>query len=255
MYFRAFCLVAGLATAFMGAAKATVISTYTDRTTWESALSGSIFTEETFDGAASSFAAFSTGNVAGSVTVDLVGGVGDPGPTGLTGSGFFESEVDSSGVGDGDGLSVRLNHSLFTGFGLLGLQDDTVGSTVGLNTVEIGLLVDGSYFLVSDILGLTDSSTATGSISSVTRTEPIPFVGFIMDGPINSFMFVHGDEAYANGVSGTSEEFYLDGLVFTSSNKNQLRLQNNNVPEPGTVTLMLAGMALLGAAKRRVKLI
>ncbi len=254
MYFRAFCLVAGLATAFMGAAKATVISTYTDRGDWESALSGSTVTVETFDGAASSFSSFSTGNDAGSVSVELIGGVGDTGPTGLTGSGFFESEVDSSLVGDEDGLNVRLGHSPFTGFGLLNLQDDTIGSTTGLNLVEIGLLVDGSYFLVSDILGLTNSSTASGTLSAIYTTSPIPFIGFTTKDAISSFMIVHGDQAYAGGVSGASEEFYLDGLLFASSNNDQSRLTNNNVPEPGTVALMFVGLALLRVAKRRLKL-
>ena len=258
MYFKVFCLLAGVAATTMGTASATVISTYTDRATWEAALTGAVFSEETFDGPASSFSAFSTGNSVGSVTVDLIGGVGDPGPTGLTGTGFFEGEVDSSPIIDSGGLNLRMNHSLFSGFGLLGLQNDSSISAGSLDLQEIGLLVDGSYFLVSDILGLTDSSTATGSISAVENSAPIPFIGFVMDAPISSFLFVHGDQAYAGGVSGATEEFYLDGLVFASSGTQfisniQSLNNNNNVPEPGTWALVVAGLAGLGVGKRRAK--
>lgn len=229
-----------LAVLVCGSANATVISTYTDRSAWETALAGLSFHEETFDGAASSFIANSSANPAGAVTVDLLGGVIDPGPSGLTGSGYFQSEVDDSLIDSThDGLSLSFNHASATGFGLLGLQNDSATNPAGLNLVEISLLVGGDYFLVTDLLGLTDSSTATGELGSQLSGAAVPFIGFILDHAVTEFGVVHSNRVRAGIVSTTSEEFYLDGLVFASSRTGLAR--QFSVPEPGSLLLMLVG--------------
>lgn len=228
----------------MGVANATVISTYTEQSAWQAALVGSVFSEEGFDGAASNFDAGSSGNAAGAVSVDLIGGVGDPGPTGLTGTGFLQGEVDSSAVGSGDGVSLTINHNPAIGFGLLGLQNDSASNPAGLNLAEIGLLVEGSAFLVSDLLGLTDSATATSGLDNTPSDAAIPFIGFILDNPLGGFSIIHGDQVYAAGVAGGSEEFYLDGLIFASA------ASTHQLPAPAPAILLLAGVAGVGLMRR-----
>ncbi len=244
MSIRSACLVVNLSLFCMAVANASVISTYTDQSAWQTALAGSIFSEESFNGAATNFNAASSGNAAGSVSVDLIGGVGDPGPAGLTGTGFLQGEVDSSAVGSGDGVSLTINHGAAIGFGLLGLQNDSASNAAGLNLAEIGLLVDGSAFLVSDLLGLTDSATATGGLDNTPSDAAIPFIGFILDNPLGSFSIVHGDQVYAPGVAGGSEEFYLDGMIFASA------ASTHQLPAPAPAILLLAGVAGLRFARR-----
>ncbi|MBV6625353.1 MAG: PEP-CTERM sorting domain-containing protein [Rivularia sp. (in: Bacteria)] len=228
---------------FQGQANANV-SVFTDRTAWENALSGASFETETFDGAQSSFEANSTGNVIGnSLNVDLIGGVGDTGPTGLAGNGFFEGEIDSSGD---DALTLQFNtSSAITGFGILGLQDDSVSSPGGLDLEEIGVEVNGEKFLISDILGLTDSSDGQ-SVSTVENVDPISFIGFISDSEINSFNLLHGDLVAPGEVSGGNENFYIDGIVTASTTPVA-------VPEPASMLGLLA-VTGVGAASLKRKL-
>jgi hypothetical protein len=249
MSVRSACLAAVVSLCSVAVARATVISTYTDQAAWQAALSGTIITTEQFNGVASSFAANSSGNAAGSVSVDLVGGVGDPGPTGLTGSGFLQGEVDSSPIGSDDGLSLNIDHTPAVGIGLLGLQNDSASNPAGLNLVEIGLLIDGSGFLVSDLLGLTDSAATKGALDNAKSDGAIPFLGFILDHAVSSFSIVHGDQLYGPGVAGTSEEFYLDGLMFASQPALRL-LKQSELPLPSTVALLLIGMVSLRQVRR-----
>ena len=219
------------------------VFTFTDPLNWESAFLGSQVTED-FNGSASSFLANSTGNPIGTITtVDLEGGLGDPGPTGLTGTGFLEGEVDSSSVVTSDGLNLHFNFSVggITGFALIGLQADDETSPDGLDLAEIGLIVDGESFLVSDILGLTNSSDGL-EVSSVDNTDPIPFIGFISTTPISGFTMTHGDNVAPGEVSGDLENFFV----------NELRVAGgpSQVNEPTTWVLLSLGLFGIGFAQR-----
>ena len=230
--------VAGLTVFGAVAGANAAVMTFTNQVDWEAALAGANILTENFDGAASSFAANSSGNPAGLVTVDMIGGVGDTGPTGLTGTGFFEGEVDSSSFTTGDGLSLNFNRSNILGFALLGLQNDSETTPGGLDLEEIAVEVAGEMFLVSDILGLTDPGDP-GTVPTTENTDPIPFIGFVVDIPIDSFLLKHGD--LVREVSGGNEEFFLDGLLLAQA----------DVPEPGMLGLLGLGLAGFGLYRRR----
>ena len=227
--------VAGL-TMFGAASVANAaVMTFTNQVDWEAALGGANILTETFDGAASSFAANSVGNPAGLVTVDVIGHVGDSSNQGLTGTGFFEGEVDSDGS---DAASLNFNRSNIFGFALLGLQNDSETTPGSLDLEEIAVEVAGEMFLVSDILGLTDPADP-GEVPTTENTDPIPFIGFVVDSPIDSFLLKHGD--LVREVSGERENFFLDGLLLAQA----------DVPEPGMLGLLGLGLAGFGLYRRR----
>ncbi len=238
-----------IATTLSFAPVAQAITVFTDQTAWENALSGASFETENFDGAASSFDANSTGNVIGSfLTVDLIGGVGDTGPTGLTGDGFFLGEVDASGD---DALTLKFNTgSAVTGFGILGWQNDEPDGDAppggGLDLEEYGIEVNGDRFLLSDILGLTNSSDGNPIEDSINSSGPIPFVGFISDTQITSFSLLHGDLVVPAGVSGSSDDFLMDGIVIASTTPA-------STPEPASILGLLAVGAVGAASKLKRK--
>ncbi|MBE9067122.1 hypothetical protein IQ260_10690 [Leptolyngbya cf. ectocarpi LEGE 11479] len=216
------------------------VMTFTDQAAWEMALSGNLFETESFDGDLSSFSANSSGNGVGRfLTVDLAGGIGDPGPTGFTGTGFFEGEVDSSSVSTGDGLALSFNTANpISGFGILGLQNDSEQNPSGLDLQDIGIEVNGERFIVSDILGLTNSRDGN-EVPTTENMAPIPFIGFTSDVAITSFSFLHGDFVAPGGVNGTAQEFYIDGLVVASASAS------TSVPESTSVLGLLA-MGIFG---------
>ncbi len=227
--------VAGLTMFGAVAGANAAVMTFTNQANWEAALAGTNILTENFDGAASSFAANSVGNPAGLVTVDVIGHVGDSSNQGLTGTGFFEGEVDGNGS---DAASLNFNRSNIFGFALLGLQDNSASSPGGLDLEEIGIEVAGEMFLVSDILGLTDPGNP-GTVPTTENTDPIPFIGFVVDIPIDSFLFKHGD--LVRPVTGDFENFFLDGLLLAQA----------DVPEPGMLGLLGLGLAGFGLYRRR----
>jgi len=191
---------------------------FLNQSDWESALPGSVFSEHEFLGAYTSFLADSADNPIGLLAVTLNGGKGDPGFTGLTGKGFFQSEVDSSGT---DALSVEIAFDATYGFALTGLQNDSPSNKSLLSLDEIAISVGLDYWVLSDVFGQT--------------TSDIPFLGFVSDELISSFQFFHA--SLVSSVSRTSEEFFLDGLIVSRSPVA--------VAEPSGILLFLSGMFFL----------
>lgn len=166
------------------------------------------------------------------MTLDLIGGTNDTGPTGLTGSGQLEFEVDSSSISSGQGLEINIKSTVFYGFALLNLTDNESSSPT-VNLHEIAIIIDGFGFLLSDILGLT-SPTGTSSEDAIA-----PFIGFISTVEISSFKFVHGDAI--RNVTGSYENFWLDGLSIARSMPNPMPAS-----APATLAIFGIGLARLG---------
>ena len=188
---------------------------------WRAALPGSEFHAVEFDGPRQDFAADSRNPLEG-VTVELRGGVGDPGPTGLNGSGFLRGELDADGT---DALALDFGFPASRGVALLGLQNDSFASPANLDLAEIALAVDGQQWILSDLLG-----AARGAV---------PFVGFVADTPITSLTMFHAGAI--SDVRRSSEAFYLDGLVRAQA-----------VPEPAPLALLLTGLLALPAPRRAI---
>ena len=178
---------------------------------WESAVSSHTVLTEDFSGPPSSFDANSVGNLLGLVSVSLLGGVGETGPTGLTGSGFFEGEVDASGT---DKLAIEFSFQPSYAFALIGLQDDSLSDHDALDLEEMGISIGSVSWRLSELLGVAKSD--------------VPFLGFVSDQLIDSFTFFHPN------VVRTSEEFYLDALA--------IAIQPQSVPEPPMLLILLSGL-------------
>ncbi len=217
-----------------GHVSAIAITTYTDRTAWENALSGFSIFDETFDGAASDFGANSSGNIVGDLAIDIIGHGNDSDRQGLTGTGFFAGEVDSSDIVTSDGATVRFNLPSF-GFALIGLQDDSMSSP-DLNVHELGVLLLGQSFLLSDVLGLT------GPNDSSAPDAQVPFLGFVSDTQFTSFDLVHGYRI--RSVSGSSQDFWLAGLAYSSATP---------VSEPSLLALFGLGLAGIALSRKKKK--
>ncbi len=219
------------------AAQAATFTTFTDRAAFEAAISGvpQIATPvvEDFNGAEVDFGENSTGGVVGSrTTVDIVGHSGDTSDQGLTGTGFFEGEVDGGGSDEAD---IVFNTGPILGFGLDGLQDNN--DTPEFDSEEIGILFGGELFLVSDLLGLTDSSS--GAELDDAEAGPV-FIGIVSDTVFSGFTLLHGDKIAPGGVDGANENFWIDELVLAPA-----------VPLPAGLPLLLAGLGAFGFMRRR----
>ena len=227
----------------MAAAPASAaVVTFTDQASFEAAFGSPVIIEE-FDGPASELAADSTGNAVGSgITVDVNGPAGgslDIPPIGLTGNGQLDAEVDSFV----EVLTIGLNFAdPLLGFGFV-IQNDSQTVARGLNLEEIGILLGGESFILSDILGLTNSSDGE-NVSSANGTGP-QFFGFLSDTAFSSLEFVHGDDVAPGGVSGSVESFFLNSAV--------LAPQVATVPLPAGLPLLLAGLGGMAMIGRRRK--
>ncbi|MFK7762770.1 MAG: VPLPA-CTERM sorting domain-containing protein [Roseobacter sp.] len=222
---------------FAAPAQAATFTTFTDRSAFETALVGvaAIATPvvEDFNGDSVNFGANTTGGVVGQRTaVDIIGHIGDDSEQGLTGTGFFEGEVDGGGS---DEVDILFNTGPILGFGLDGLQDNN--DTPEFDPEEIGILFGGELFLVSDILGLSDSSD--GTPVDDTETGAV-FIGILSDTAFSSFTLLHGDKVAPGGVDGANENFWIDELVLAPA-----------VPLPAGLPLLLAGLGAFGVMRRR----
>jgi len=216
-------------------AQASIIA-YIDRDAWLAALPVADIQIEDFEGSALSFTANSVDNPLGNLSVSLLGGVGDPGPSGLTGKGFFQTEVDASGD---DQLSTNIAFDDAWGFALGGLQNDSLSSPSNLNLREIAISIGSESWVLSDVFGQDKSD--------------IPFLGFVSDQAIDAFQFVHA-KGVVPKTSGTSEEFYLDQLSLAllpsvvPGKSNQI---SATVAEPSIVFLFAIGLLGLGLKRRQ----
>lgn len=217
---------------------------YSDEAEWINALGTEEFTQIYFDGAASTFSADSAANSLGPVTLDVIGGQGDSGPTGLTGSGFLQGEVDA---GSSSALSLTFNFPSTLGFALLGLQNDSLSTASGLHLEEIGIAINGEQWLISDLLGLSDSADP-GTVGNQAAPGPLPFLGFVSDSLFDQFSLVAGETL--RDVAGNSEEFYLTGLQYAISADETMDSDSVSVPEPSPLLLMLLGLLGLFAVRR-----
>ncbi len=197
-------------------------------------MSGNVVMTENFDGSAVSFTANSVDNPLGSLSVSLTGGVGDAGPTGLTGGGFFQSEVDGKGT---DKLSIDIAIGDAYGFALGGLQNDSLSKPSKLSLKDIAIGVGPQHWVLSDLLGKNKSD--------------VPFLGFASDDVINDFQFLSA--RLFSSKAGTSEEFYLDRLLVALAPTPLPPMaggQGNAVPEPSAIWLLLAGLPGFMGMKR-----
>jgi hypothetical protein len=219
---------------FSSCAAQASITPYFDKDDWLSALSSTDFEVEAFNGDSTKFQANSVGNTLSDITVSLLGGEGDPGPTGMTGKGFFQGEVDSSGA---DKLSIEIGFENAFGFALEGLQNDSLSNPGNLSLGEIAITIESESWVLKELTGQEKSD--------------IPFLGFVSDDAINSFQFIHARLLTNKG--GTSEEFYLDQLTLALapeiSQTQPGSPPSGQVPEPPIFLLLVAGLMGLFSAK------
>jgi hypothetical protein len=234
-------LLIGASLSISAASTHASLITFTNETEWLAALAPHSLTRELFTGAASQFVANSNGNVLGSTTVDIVGGINDSGPSGLTGTGYLQGEVDAN---RNTALSMTFHIPDSQGFALLGLQNDSASNAGGLHLEEIAIDVGGQQWLISDILGLSHVDDAL-PIPNTTLDDAIPFIGFVSSESLNQWSLIPGEQV--RDVSGNTEEFYLQGVQYAQTLGDQSG--GVEVPEPSSALLMLTG--LLGLARVR----
>lgn len=209
---------------------------YTDFASWTAAVSGyGPTTDQNFNGAASNFAVNSTGNTIGTqTTVALNGGGKKTGDVGLTGTGYFEGALESRKD------VLGLDFSFATGAGGFALDDfrnTSLSKPKGLNLQQIGIVVGGQSFLLSDLLGLSNSSNGN-QVGNVKSDGPV-FIGFTSDIALSGFSLIHGDFVAPGFVKGNNEKFYIGSLTLASP-------PPSTVPVPAALPLLLAGLGAFG---------
>lgn len=192
------------------------IVTFLDESTWRSALNSSSTFRDDFNQPFQSFLANSSANNLGFSTLNVLGGVNDAGPTGFTGFGYLEGEVDYSGK---DKLSLEFKFDAVYGFALVGLINDSLSSPENLNLSELAIDIDNQRFSLADLVG--------------QQKGKVDFLGFISTEEIFGFSLIHGKEIGAS--NNTSEEFYLDALLLSQPTVK--------VNEPSSLVLLLIGIA------------
>ncbi|MDW3223996.1 MAG: VPLPA-CTERM sorting domain-containing protein [Paracoccaceae bacterium] len=237
---RAIGLAGMLSIAALSAHAASLVTVFTDQALFEAAIATPV--TEDFNGDRVEFADNSKRNPVGlQTTVDVIGGFDDDSFNGIDGNGFFNGEVDSSLVGSGDGESYVFNTGPIFGFGLVGLQNDNLTDPAGLDLEEIGISFGTESFLLSDILGLTNSSDGQ-NVNSVENTDPV-FVGFLSTDAQFGFSLFHGDDVAPGGVDGGNERFFLDALIVDVA----------PVPLPAGLPLLLGGLGAMAFLRRKAR--
>ena len=157
------------------------IITFTDKTAWEAAISGSTITLEQFNGGAQNFSDNSTGNIAGSITVDINGsGISNN----ITATGIFNMEPDSSPP---DLSNIDFNFSSpIIGFGFTNLN--------GVRADGYGVRVQFDGF-------------SSAEFGSIVGSNSAPFLGFVSNAPFSSINFF---------TTGFNDVWLFDDLVYAS---------------------------------------
>lgn len=223
-------LISAAIVACCGTASAATFMFFTDRASFDAAATGTVV--EDFNGVRQGFAGNSTGNVVGTQTTMDVIGPGDNSFFGITGTGFLELDVDGAGQDLG---SYAFNTGPINGFALDLISDNN--STPNFDGAEVGVSFGGSSWLITDILGLTDSSSGA-TIGSTTIGAS--FVGIISDMQFSGFSIISGADVAPNVSAGSSENVWIDNLV--------LATDVTPVPLPAALPLLLGGLGILGLA-------
>lgn len=191
------------------------VTVYTDRTSWENAVSG--FVTEDFN-AQTPFDFVPGSSDVGLFNIDLTGGSGDAnslaGPTEFIG----QFAIDGTNHIVGQVLQGGLTHPTYEfpvpiiGFG----ADWRSTNDGGLLTVTLdGMTIEFDNFLSPGGIG---------------------FLGFVADNPFTQAQF--------DTETTDAEAFGMDNLSFAA-------VGGNAIPEPITATLGLMGLGVLGIATRR----
>lgn len=238
----ALALAGVMSVAALSAQSASFVTVFTDQSLFEAAIATKVV--EDFNGPEVEFADNSIGNSVGAqTTVDVIGGFNDSSFNGIDGNGFFSGEVDSSPLITDDGEAYTFNTGSIFGFGLVGLQNDDLNDPAGLDLEEIGISFGSESFLVSDLLGLTDSSN--GNFVNNAEADGPVFLGFLSSTAQDGFSLFHGDDVAPGGVNGNTEGFFVDALIL------DVAPDIAPVPLPAGLLLLLGGLGVMAFLRRK----
>lgn len=208
---------------------------FLDQDEWLSALSNPSLTLQAFDGDSVQFTENSSANPIGSLSVDLQGGIGETGSTGLTGSGLFRGRLVADRA---DQLSLRFSFEGVYGFALSGLQNDNVDKPLNLSLDEIALSVGNEQFVLSEL--------------THQNTSDLPFLGIISNELVDTFRLFHAREILSNGPK--VEQFHLDALIFAEPDSMTTSQSVAQIPEPPVYGLLSLGLVGLLIGRRGIRL-